>query len=66
MPYDVTYMRNLKYSTEEPIYNMETDLRTKRTGLWLPRGSGEEEGWIASVGLAEADYYTQNGQTTRS
>lgn len=61
-------MRNLKYSTEEHIYNIETDLGTKRTGLWFPRGSeeeevgsGEEEGWTASVGWADADYYTQNG-----
>ena len=38
LPYDVTYMWNLKYSTSEPIYKTETDSQTKRTDLWLPMG----------------------------
>ena len=25
IPYDITYMRNLKYGTDEPIYKTETD-----------------------------------------
>ena len=28
MPYDITYMWNLKYGTNEPIYNTETDSLT--------------------------------------
>ena len=28
IPYDITYMRNLKYDTNEPIYKTETDSRT--------------------------------------
>ena len=33
--------------------------QTHRTWLWLPRGKGE--GWGRSLGLADANYYTQNG-----
>ena len=25
IPYDITYMQNLKYDTNEPIYKTETD-----------------------------------------
>ena len=28
IPYDITYMWNLKYDTNEPIYETETKLRT--------------------------------------
>ena len=38
IPYDSTYMWNLKYGTDEPIYETETDTQTWRTDLWLPRG----------------------------
>ena len=31
IPYDITYLWNLKYDTNELIYTTETD-------LWLPRG----------------------------
>ena len=37
---NITYMRNLKYGTNEPVY--KTDSQTRRTDLWLPRGRG---GW---------------------
>ena len=43
IPYDITYMWNLKYGTNEPIYKTETDSWTQRTDLWQPRrrqGSG--------------------------
>ena len=30
LPYDITYMRNLKYGTAEPIYKMEADSQTGR------------------------------------
>ena len=39
IPYDITYMWNLKYNTNEGIYKTDIDNR-----LWLPRGSGVEEG----------------------
>ena len=31
-------MWNLKYDTNELIYETETDSQTQRTYLWLPRG----------------------------
>ena len=52
-PYDITYMWNLKYETNELIYKTETDSQTQRTDLWLPRGRE----WIGSLGLADANYY---------
>ena len=38
IPYDITYMQNLKYDTNEAMYETETDSQTQRTDLWLPRG----------------------------
>ena len=38
MPYDITYMWNLKYDTNELIYKTETDSQTQKTNLWLPKG----------------------------
>ena len=46
IPYDITYMWNLKYDTNELIYETETDAQTERADLWLPRGRG-----AGSVGL---------------
>ena len=42
IPYDITYMWNLKYGTVEPISRKETDSQTWRTDLWLPRGMARE------------------------
>ena len=33
MPYDITYMWNLKYDTNELIYKTETDSQTWKTNL---------------------------------
>ena len=33
IPYDITYIWNLKYGTDEPIYKTETDIKKWRTGL---------------------------------
>ena len=33
VPYDITYMWNLKYDTNELIYETETDLWIQRTDL---------------------------------
>ena len=38
IPYDITYIWNLKYGTNETIYKTESDSQTQRTDLWLPRG----------------------------
>ena len=40
IPYDIIYMWNLKYDTNEHIYKTETDSLTQRTNLWLPKGKG--------------------------
>ena len=50
-------MWNLKYGTNEPLYETETDSQTQRTDLWLPRGRGEEMGWTGTLGLVDANYY---------
>jgi len=49
-------MWNLKYDTNEPIN--ETDSQTQRTDLWLPRGRGKGKGQIGRLGLADVSYYT--------
>ena len=52
IPYDITYMWNLKYDTNELIYKTETDSETQRTDSWLPRGRGKGRGmdWEFGVG----------------
>ena len=50
IPYDVTYMWNLKYDTNEPTY--ETVSRTQRTDWWFPRGRELEEGYEQEVGIS--------------
>ena len=61
IPYDITYMQNLKYDTNDLIYEIEIDSDIKNR---LEIYQGKEvvsEGWIGSLGSAEASYYTQNG-----
>ena len=41
IPYDITYMQNLNYGTNEPIYKTETDTDTKNR---LVVAKGEEGG----------------------
>ena len=36
----ITYMWNLKYDTDELIYETPTDSQTKKANLWLPKGKG--------------------------
>ena len=52
IPYDVTYVCNLKYSTNEPIDQTKTDSQIYITDLWLPtgRGEGREKNWEFEVG----------------
>ena len=50
-------MWNLKYDTNELIYETETDSQTQRTDLELPRERGAEEGRTGKVGLADVNYY---------
>ena len=46
-----------KYGINEPIYKTETDSKTRRTDLWLPRGREEGVGWTGNLGLIDANYY---------
>ena len=42
IPYDITYIWNLMYGTNKPIYRKETNSWIWRMDLWLPRGRGRE------------------------
>ena len=57
MSYDIIYMWKLKYNTNEPIYEAETESGTYRTGLWLPREKGKREGWSRRLGLAYVNFF---------
>ena len=57
MPFDITYMWNVKYGTNEPIHKTETDSKTQRTDMWLPKGRGEGVEWTGSLGLVDANDY---------
>ena len=48
-------MQNLKYNTREPIYELESNAENRRV---VAEG---REGGIGSLGLAEANCYTQHG-----
>ena len=52
MPYDITYMWNLKYGTNEPIYETETESQTQRIDLWLPRGRRVRGGMDGEFGVS--------------
>ena len=54
-------MWNPNDGTDEPAYQTETDSRTQRTDMWLPRGRGEEVGWTESSGLVGVNYYIYYG-----
>ena len=55
LPYDITYMWNLKYDTNELIYETETD-------LWLPRGRGSGGGmdWEFGISRCKLLYITES------
>ena len=42
--YNIIYMQNLKYDTNELTYETKTDSWTRSTDFWLPRGRGGEGG----------------------
>ena len=54
-------MWNLKYDTNELIYETETDSQTERTDLWLPGGRELGEGWSGRLRLADTSYYARGG-----
>ena len=66
IPYNITYTWNLKYDTNEHICETETRLTETENTFVVAKGEGAGEGWIGNLGLADANYYIQNGKTTRS
>ena len=57
IPYDITYMQNLKYDKNELIYKTETNPQTENR-LVITKGVEKvREGWIGGLGLADANYY---------
>ena len=50
-------MWNLKYSTNEPIYEIETDSQDIKNRLVVAKQEGEEVGWTRYLGLVDANYY---------
>ena len=59
MPYDITYMWNLKYGTNEPVYKTApiyiTDIE-KRLVVAKSRAGGRME-WTGRLGLVNASCY---------
>ena len=51
IPYDITYMWNLKCGTNEPICKTETDSQTWRTDWWVAKGEkgGSGMDWESGV-----------------
>ena len=60
IPYDITYMWNLKFDTNQHIYETKTDSHTQRAQRLESGRGGVGEGWIESLGLADANWYIQN------
>ena len=54
-------MWNLKYDTNELIYETETDSLHREQACCCQGGGGVGKGWIGSLELADANYYIQNG-----
>ena len=52
IPYNITYMWNLKYNTNEHIYKTEMDSQIQRTDLWLPRGRRDGGGKDWEFGIS--------------
>ena len=64
IPYDITYMWNLKYGTNECIYKKETDSQTWRTDLYLSERKQGGRGSRWEFEVVNANCYIQNGETT--
>ena len=55
--YDITYVWNLKYDTNEPIYKTETNSDIENRLVVAKGEEGEGEGRTGSLGLVDANYY---------
>ena len=54
-------MWNLRCDTNEPSYEAETESQTQNTNRWLPRRGGLREGWSGRLGLADVNFYIEDG-----
>ena len=55
MPYDITYMWNLKYGTDDAICRIETVSQTHRADCGCQgAGAGGGRGWTGRLGLIDA------------
>ena len=54
IPYNITYMQNLKCDASELIYEIETDSQIQRTDLFAKES---REGRTGSLGSVGANYY---------
>ena len=50
MPYDITYMWNLKHKMN--LSMRQTDSQTQRTDLWLPQRRGGRAGMDCELGIS--------------
>ena len=55
IPYDITYIWNLKYDTNEHTYETEIDTQTQRIDLWMPRGRGGKD-WKFGISRCKLVY----------
>ena len=55
-PYDIAYMWNLDYGTNEPIYKTDTDSQIQ-IRLVVAKDGWWEEGWTGNLGLVDANNY---------
>ena len=53
--YDITYIWNLIYGTNEPIYRGK-NLMDMENRLVVTKGEGEGMGWNENLGLVDANY----------
>ena len=64
IPYEITYICNLIYSTNEPFHREEImDLENR---LMAAKGEEETVGWMGSLGLTDTHYCLWNGLAMRS
>ena len=64
IPYDITYIWNPMYGTNESFHRKESHgLEEQTCGC---QGEGKGVGWIGSLGLIDANYCFCNGLTMRS
>ena len=59
--YDITYIWNLIYSTNEPIHRKETRGLGEQTCGCRGGGRGEGVGWTGNLGLIEAKHCIWSG-----